>query len=135
MSPSNDEADNRVLREALASALEGVGQDVAEPIAALKRRGLVNRRMIRWLAVMGGVLSIAIGVLIATVIATTRQAQDIEQIQERTTNEVLCPLYDLFEQAGKRPPPPGLTPEQERQRQMDFAKIAMQSKALGCNGH
>lgn len=50
---------------------------------------------------------------------------DIETVQTRTSVQVLCPLYQVFLNSIKaNPHPPGLTPEQQKDR--DDATITIQ---------
>ena len=123
----------RELREALAGALEDMGRNVAEPIVDLKKRQRTARIVIWSLVWLKILTTTAIVILVIALGNAKDQQNQIEEIQDRTTNEVLCPLYQLFEQVGKRPAPPGTTPEQKVQRQKDFANIAAQAEALGCD--
>lgn len=128
----NHQDDDRVLREALADTLEAIGKDTGEAIAALRRRGQATRRSLHLLYASLALIAMTMGGMVYLAVGLAKNNTDLEHVQERTRNDVLCPLYDLFEAAGKRPPPPNMTEQQKAQRVMDFAAISQQREALGC---
>lgn len=57
----------------------------------------------------------------------------VRGVQERTSSEVLCPLYTVFALSIKaNPNPAGLTPEQARVRQQAGDTITAGLSKLGC---
>lgn len=91
----------------------------ADALAARERR----TRKIVVLTIAGLVLDVLLSIILGFLIRDSQQADDqinanarsIERIQDRTSNEVLCPLYTLFAAALVKPPPPDSTPEQIQQ--------------------
>lgn len=129
---TNGNHDERALREALANALESVGQDVAEPIAALKRRARTMKFVIWGLVWLKILTTTTLIMLFVSLNNTKANQREIEELQKRTNNEVLCPLYDLFERSAKLPPPPHYSAEQQRERLVMFEEIAKGADKLNC---
>ena len=124
--------EERALREAVVSALEGVGKDTGEALAALRHRAKMNRRLIRIQAALGAALVLVVVVLISTIAQIRSNAVELEKVQDRTNNEVLCPLYEIFAQSAKNPPPPQYSEKQKAER-LEAIKVIMQGyEKLGC---
>jgi hypothetical protein len=75
-------------------------------VAGLKRRTGRHSKVL-WL--LGG--SFAFDIIITVALAVTgvqvlNQSSELEHVQEVTSNDVLCPLYEVFVTAAKAPPPP-----------------------------
>lgn len=133
---SEREEGERALRQALADALEGVGKDSAAAIAGLNRRARLNRRMLRWLTALSAAMAITIGFMIAAIIAVAHTSSDLESVQNRTSDKVLCPLYGAFLAAANNPVPDNIknNPRELRERAEAFKIIEMGAKELGCFG-
>lgn len=81
--------EGRDVYAALADAMVAVGKDSAEAIAALRSRA--KRARIQMMIVCVAVLvSLAAGA--ATIVNLNR----VDHVAARTTDDVLCPLYDIF---------------------------------------
>lgn len=128
----NVSEEERALKEAIAAALEGVGADTGQAIAALKQRAIRNRRMIQWLTGLSVIVGGAVGVLIYLVLALSANTTATENVQQRTSDSVLCPLYELFIEASKFPPPPNYNTEQLKAREQWFVQIREGHALLGC---
>jgi hypothetical protein len=130
----NQARDERALQEAVIAALEGVGKDTGQAISALRHRAKMNRRMIRMLAAIGAVLAITIGVVVGVTINTVAQNAEIAEIQQRTSDKVLCPLYGAFLAAANNPVPDEIknNPAQLREREEAFKIIRAGYDELGC---
>lgn len=124
--------DDKVISNALAEALNALGKDTGGAIAALKRRSTQTRRMLRWVIALSVLSAVTIGVMIATVVNTRGVAEEVSDIQHRTSDEVLCPLYNLFLEASKFPPPPNYSAEQLKTREGWFVQIGEGHTVLGC---
>jgi hypothetical protein len=91
-------------------------------VAGLKRRTGRHSKVL-WL--LGG--SFAFDIIITVVLAVTgvqvlNQSSELEHVQEVTSDDVLCPLYEIFVTAAKAPPPPpnpGEKPDAYKQRMED----------------
>lgn len=132
MTPTQDE---RALREAVVAALEAVGKDTGHALAALRHRARVNRRLIRTLAALTAMLVITIGVLVSVVITVSAQTTEIDSIQQRTSDKVLCPLYGAFLAAENNPVPKEIAndPAQVKEREEAFRVIRAGYVELGCD--
>lgn len=69
--------------------------------------------------------------------ANQQQLQDnqhqLELVQQRTSTEILCPLYEVFATSIKvNPPNPNLTPEQAKARREAADTILSGLDKLGC---
>lgn len=128
----NETHDERQLRLALANAIQDVATEVAEPIAVLKKRARTMRIVIWTLIWLKVLTTSTIVVLFLTLNTVENNQNEIKQIQDRTNNEVLCPLYNLFEQSAKLPAPPHYTEAQKQQRLDMFKEIARSSEKLEC---
>lgn len=126
--------DERVLRQALADALEGVGKDTGHAIAALRRRAQLNRRMIIWLAILSGALVATVCVMAYMLIEVRSTTSQLDAVQHRTSDRVLCPLYGAFLAAKDNPVPDNIknNPRQLRERAEAFEVIERGAKELGC---
>lgn len=93
-------------------------------IAQGKRRTLILVAFVMVAFLLTG----GLGFTITQVNANNR---DIAEIQEVTSNEVLCPLYDLILSAKDRPPK-DLTPEQLAERIAAYVIIQRGYDALKC---
>lgn len=126
--------DERALREAVIAALEGVGKDTGEAITALRHRARTNRRLIRVQGFMAGLLAMIVGVLIALASSNHKQANELQNVQQRTSDKVLCPLYGAFLAAANNPVPENIKndPAQLREREEAFRIIRMGYAELGC---
>lgn len=77
------------------------------------------------------VLSVAIGF---GYVSIDNNADQITTVQERTSDQVLCPLYELFITSLKNPPRPELvdTPEERKQRKEAKRTILASYAVLEC---
>jgi hypothetical protein len=134
MTPTHDDHDYRVLQSALADALEGVGKDTGQAIAALRRRGKRNRQMI--LALGGCVVAVLVALVSVAVLAVgvSSNSDRIGRVQDRTSNQVLCPLYGAFLAAENNPIPPEIKndPQQMKERRDGFRIIHQGFDELHC---
>ncbi|WP_280248757.1 hypothetical protein [Nocardia abscessus] len=85
-------------------------------------------------ATVGVVFNLAliglVGWLFVRIEQTTREVQEV---QNRTSTEILCPLYQVFALSIKvNPPSPNLTPEQAQMRQNAASTILSGLDKLGC---
>lgn len=108
-------------------------QDVIDRIDQ-QRKGLHSTRIVLGCAVIGLMLDLALtvgfGFLFRQVDANTHRVQDV---QARTSSEILCPLYQVFALSIKvNPPPPNYTPEQLELRQHAADAIIAGLDKLGC---
>ena len=95
----------------------------------------MNRRLIKALAVLGAMMTATIGVLISVVITVSAQTRDIDTIQQRTSDKVLCPLYGAFLAAENNPVPKEIArdPAQVAERKEAFRVIRTGYQELGCD--
>jgi hypothetical protein len=92
-------------------------------VAADNRRNRIG--LVVLLALIG-----LVGWLFVRVEATTRE---LREVQQRTSSEILCPLYQVFALSIKaNPPSPNLTPEQAQMRQNAANTILSGLDKLGC---
>lgn len=106
-----------------------------------QRQGLHLTRVILSVAIVAIVLSLGLSVggvyLYRQVETNQRQSetnqQQIAAVQQRTSTEILCPLYTVFATSIKiNPPNPNLTPEQANARQAAADTILAGLNKLGC---
>lgn len=132
----NDErSDDRELREALVAALEDTAVDSAGAIAALRRRGRINRMLIWGVGVLAALALIMGAVLAWTIASVQHNNHRIEEVQFNTRSEVLCPLYGAFLAAKDNPVPDNIKndPRQLKERMDAFEVVEAGSRELGCN--
>lgn len=99
-----------------------------------------QRRVIFWVGI--AVVLIAVGISLFIIVkdntATSKiraNADEIRAIQDRTSNEVLCPLYSLLLQAEPRAVNnPVLTKDQKDEVIKDYVVIHQGFTALRCKG-
>lgn len=108
-------------------------QEMLNEIKA-QRKGLRSTRIVVAFTVFGVsidlVLTVLFGLLYQQVNANSHQVQ---AVQERTSSEILCPLYQVFALSIKtNPAPPGLTPTQAQLRQDAGDTILAGLDKLGC---
>lgn len=125
----------RYLIERVNDLREATG----DRITGLARTGRKSRKLIIVTMVGLGLdilLSIALVIVGSHVSSTSDQVKDsdaaVHAIQKRTSDEVLCPLYRIFIQAEKNPPPPNLNAQQRAQRKEQFRTIHQGYNTLGC---
>jgi hypothetical protein len=99
-----------------------------------QRRGLHATRIALVVTIVGLILDLgltgAFGVLYRQV---SENQQNIVSVQQRTSTDILCPLYQAFALGIKsNPTPTGLTPEQQQFRQNAGATITAGLGKLGC---
>jgi uncharacterized protein HemX len=109
--------------------LEKVVEDLNE-----QRRGLHSTRIYLGIGAVALVLclglSIGVGFLFVQV---ERNQHEIQAVQQRTSSEILCPLYTVFATSIKaNPPNPNLTPDQAKMRQEAADTILSGLNKLGC---
>lgn len=126
--------DERALREAVVAALEGVGQDTGHALAALRNRARTNRRMIRIQGVLAAAMAATIAVLISVMVTLSGNTKELDDVQRRTSDKVLCPLYGAFLAAANNPVPDEIKndPEQMGERAKAFAVIRQGYMELNC---
>lgn len=73
----------------IADALEGVGRDSAEAIAVLRQKAK-RTRVVVVAACVAVILSLGAGAV--TIVNLNR----VDNVATRTSDDVLCPLYDVF---------------------------------------
>lgn len=109
--------------------LEKVVEDLNE-----QRRGLHSTRI--YLAALAAVLALCLALVggFGFLFYRLEQAQgEIKAVQQRTSSEILCPLYTVFATSIKvNPPNPNLTPEQAKTRQEAADTILSGLDKLGC---
>lgn len=130
----NETEKERVLRETLARALTDITTEVAEPISVLKKRAR-QMRLIIWTLVWLKLLTLGtITVLFVTLNTVSDNQREIKDIQRRTSDEVLCPLYGAFLAAKDNPVPDNIKndPKQRKEREDAFRIIDEGADALGC---
>lgn len=134
---SMKENDDRALQEAMIDAIEGVGKDTGAAIAALRRRARSQRRVLRMISIIAFVLVVMLAGLIMQSIAISHTVDEVDQVQHRTSADVLCPLYGVFlasdtpaanERALKERGPQGA-----KERLEAFKVIREGAKTLGCD--
>lgn len=126
--------DDTLLREAVVAALEELAHGTGKAIAVLRRRARINRRLI-W-----GLLAVAAGQLALFIVAAfigfgiANNSDEINHIQKRTSDQVLCPLYGAFLAAENNPVPPEIRrdPAQMKERADAFRVIHMGYDQLHC---
>ncbi|MEV0247979.1 hypothetical protein AB0H76_15405 [Nocardia sp. NPDC050712] len=92
-----------------------------------QRKGLNTTRII--LGVVA-VVVVAVAVLYGRVDANS---DGVREVQERTSTEILCPLYAVLATSMKvNPPSPNLTAEQAKARQAAADAIIAGLEKLGC---
>ncbi len=99
-----------------------------------QQKGLHSTRMVLSAAVFGIVLDLGLtvgGALLYQQVDTNQR--EIRQVQQRTSTEILCPLYEVFATSIKvNPPNPNLTPEQAKARRDAADTILSGLDKLGC---
>lgn len=99
-----------------------------------QRRDIRATRIVLGVAMLGIVLEMGLtvgGILLYRQVDVTQH--QIQQVQERTSAEILCPLYLVFATSIKvNPPNPNLTPEQTKFRQDAADTILSGLEKLGC---
>lgn len=92
-----------------------------------QRKGLHSTRIVMALML---VLIVCVGFLYYKVDANT---QEVRAVQNRTSSEILCPLYEVLATSIKmNPPSPNLTAEQATLRQDAGGAILAGLGKLGC---
>lgn len=131
---TNHSNDEQALREAVVAALEGVGQDTGQALAALRNRARMNRRLIRIQGILAGAMVIIIAILAVTLVGLSRNTKEIDDVQRRTSDQVLCPLYGAFLAAANNPIPDNIKndPAQLEERAKAFAVIRQGYMVLDC---
>lgn len=82
-----------------AEALERSVRDLTAEMKVQNQRGKANRRWI-YVVVLGLIINaVIIGIMIAVIDGVQSNSDRIEQVQTRTSNNVLCPLYALILQS------------------------------------
>lgn len=132
-----NESISRLQRDTTAFKSEAI-EGLAATTKALEAQAKLNasniekgRRRTRWL-----VVSVALDIILSVVlslgwVAINDNNQDIAAIQSVTSDEVLCPLYNLI-LAAKDRPSPTLTPDQLAERVKQYAIIQSGYDALHC---
>lgn len=99
-----------------------------------QRKDLHSTKIVLAAAIAGIVLDLGLtigGVLLYRQVDTNQH--QIQQVQERTSAEILCPLFIVFATSIKvNPPSPNLTPEQAKVRQDAADTILSGLSKLGC---
>lgn len=114
---------NRRLTEAIAGV-----EARAEMIEKQNRQG----RIIKWLIgslILDTCLTIAFGVGAVNINQNSHQIGDI---QTRVSDEVLCPLYEIFLASIAEPPEKPRTPEEQKQFDAAVTTINNGYAALDC---
>lgn len=124
------------LQHAVIKELKTHQQEITK-----QQRGLHSTRIVVAAAsivvLLNFVLTIGGVGLYQRVVANQHQIQanqnEIQQVQQRTSSEILCPLYLVFATGIKmNPPSPNLTPDQAKARQ-DLANTILSGlDKLGC---
>lgn len=134
-----DTADLTAAVESLTESVEELAarsqtqQKVIDAIET-QRKGLHSTRIV--LAIAVAVLVLVLGLTSGGVILyrqVTANQREIQQVQERTSTELLCPLYLVFATSIKvNPPSANLTPEQVKLRQDAADTILAGLQKMGC---
>ncbi|WP_159840224.1 hypothetical protein [Nocardia sp. CY41] len=94
-----------------------------EKVAADNRRNRVGM----------AVLLVLIGLIVYLFFRLEATTREVREVQERTSSEILCPLYEVFATSIKvNPPNPNLTPDQAKARQHAADTILAGLDTLGC---
>lgn len=125
--------DDRRVSHAIADALESLGKDTGGAIAYLRQRATVTRRLVVTAIVVAVATAATLAVAIASLLGVRSSSTELEDVQRRTSDQVLCPLYGIFIQSAKNPPPPQYTAEQRAQRLEAIRVIEQGARTLGCN--
>lgn len=116
--------------ERISRQLQRQQEELAREQAATTRQGRINA----WLA-----LSIALDIALSLIIGLgffriDSNADRIDHIQDRTSNEVLCPLYGIFLASIENPRPEQVDTPEERARFEAAAKTIRDGySALECH--
>lgn len=118
----------------LVEAIEELGRDTGTTISVLRTRAYRNRAMLWGLAILAALQIAAITALAFLAVETRHQNNEIQTIQTRTSDKVLCPLYGAFLAAANNPVPDELKndPAQLREREEAFRVIEDGYKELEC---
>jgi hypothetical protein len=80
-----------------------------------------------------GVCLVLLGLVGWLFVKLNETTHELQQVQERTSSEILCPLYEVFATSIKvNPPNPNLSPEQASARQRAADTILAGLDKLGC---
>jgi len=99
------------------------------------------KKVMRW-TVVGLILDLVLSLAAVALFNRQREANHrladntahIEQVQTRTSDKVLCPLYALFIAFEPRAiDNPGFTPEERQERRQAYAVIHQGYDILGCH--
>jgi cytochrome c-type biogenesis protein CcmH/NrfG len=132
------------------SRLVGAVEELTAEVSALSERATTTQRIVAQLEaqrkgmhttrlILSGAIVLLVVVLGVTVggVLLYRQMdanqREIRQVQQRTSAEILCPLYEVFATSIKaNPPNPNLTPAQAKVRQDAADTILAGLDKLGC---
>ncbi|KPI09948.1 hypothetical protein OV450_3439 [Actinobacteria bacterium OV450] len=118
--------------ERLVLQLEELCERSGTRVDWLTKRAATNRRLI-YLTMVGISLDVLLTIgLIVIGQNVSANAREIANVQERTSTDVLCPLYAQFLTASKAPPPPYYTPQQVADRAKGFKVIEEGYRILNC---
>lgn len=113
----------------LISAIRDLEQSVEELAKKTDyQQRIINQTVIRSRRILKAVVIALIAIVIvifcgiALLAMGVRRDDRIDTIQDRTSNEVLCPLYEVFIKSLDAPPPPDQTP-QEAENRADADKV------------
>jgi len=134
--------DQSELLAAVSALTDSVGElsrrlDVQEELVhriEAQRRGLHSTRIVLGCAVVGLILDLVLtlgfGLLFQRVDENSLQ---VREVQQRTSTQILCPLYEVIATSIKTDPsPPNLTPDELQVRHDAGNVIANGLKTLGC---
>lgn len=123
-----------------AAQLTGAVTDLTTAIDHLARRQAHLRRVVLW-TIAGLVVDVVLTVLVTVLYGQQQQASHriadntsrVQQVQDRTSNDVLCPLYKLFlDQEPIAVNNPALTPDQRNSLKAQFGVIHRGYDTLDC---
>lgn len=127
--------DERSERHRLADALEGLGADQTEAVAAVVRYGERTRRLMWITGAIAVVTALVVIALVVVTVLVKGNSDDIGRVQQRTGEKVLCPLYGAFLAAENNPPPLSIkdNPAQMAERARAFKIIHEGAAQLDCD--
>jgi hypothetical protein len=116
----------------LISAMTQVAEQSGYKLKTMEQRQRRQRAVL-----IGLISSFALDLAVTTALIFTgaevrSNSREIDQVQQATRKDVLCPLYGIFLSAEKNPPPPNETPAQAQRRVQAFKVIHEGYAILGC---